>query len=181
MNSKKRKKRRPVVRYILILLLALVVGAGVIFGLHAYSEYTSLKNEAGALKDDLKGAVSSVQELDAAHMEEAVAKLNESREKLNNHLNSSFWNLVGQVPEYGEDVGIAKELLAVLEGADDDIFQPMIGLMKEYPLDELKDTENGLNVRIILAYLDFLDEMGPKIMRSLINWKAFSCTRWIWM
>lgn len=53
-------------------------------------------------------------------------------------------------------------LAGLLQEASQDVIDPLLGQLEEYPLDLLK-TEEGFNVRIMSGYLDFLDGFIPDL------------------
>ena len=76
-------------------------------------------------------------------------------------LNKPVWKTASLVPGLRGQMKTAKELIDIVEKADEGIFAPYIELMTEYPFSELK-TEEGFRVDLILKYLDFCEQVLPE-------------------
>ena len=140
---------------VFMLLLAVVVFIGI--------NVSIAKNQASDLKDDLEQVIECTKEKDIDGAEAALLKSYESKEKLNETLSGSFWTVASNISRVGKEISAGRELLSIVTEAQDNLLAPLIRFMKENPLSELKVGDSGFNVILINNYLDFLDEIMPRL------------------
>lgn len=163
-RKKKRKKKHSkallIILPIAVILLAAIAYVGV--------NLVIAKNQASKLKDGLETVLEYAKEKDADNAEKALLKSIDDRERLNATLNSGFWSIASKIDRVNEEMTAGKELLGVVQTAQDDLLTPLVALMKKQPLTDLKVGDDGFNVTLINSYLDFVEEKQP-VLESLMN------------
>lgn len=61
-----------------------------------------------------------------------------------------------------DTVSLAQELLEIGVPANEKLLRPALQLLKDHPLSSVK-VENGYDVRVVIAYLDFAEEILPRV------------------
>lgn len=158
-SRRKRRKKRSKALVIILAIAALLLAFAVFVGINI----VITKNHASSLKKDLEKILEYAKEKDVDGAEKALLSSYDDREKLSADLSGSFWTNASKIDRVKEELSAGNDLLEVVAMAQDDILTPFIELMKEQPLTELKVGEGGFNVTLINSYLDFVEDIQPKL------------------
>ena len=158
MSAKKRKQRKKALMIILpiiaiIAIIALIIGINV----------GNTKRQASTLKNDLELVLENIQNKDPDGAEKALELVRKDTDTLNNTLNNGFWGTVSGIERVKNEIDTGKELIGIMSNAEEKIMTPLIALMKQEPLSNLKVGEGGFNVKLINKYLDFVEKIQPDL------------------
>ncbi len=128
-----------------------------------------LKSDVMELADDIKAQNTAKAYLSQKKMQEDILSLRETLDK-------PLWRMSGSLPAVRQEFDDAKELLDILEEADRSIISPLLPLMEEYPLSELKIV-NGLNGDALLKYLKYVHNVLPAAKDLTIRIKPLDLGR----
>lgn len=160
MDRRRRNKKLKIARNIAIALVPIIIIGLLIFRLG--TDAKSMLSEANTLKTDLKAVMTGVKERDVESAQNATLKLDNTVRKLDRTLSSPVWKAVSHAPFAGKYVKSVNTLVSVAEDASDNILKPALDVMDEYPLEGLK-VGDGFSVSTINAYLNLLEDIGPRI------------------
>lgn len=149
-------------------IIIILLGIAVFFGVEA----SIAKNRADAVKDGLKNVLACVKDKDAFAAEEALVKTDNSETKLKETFESPFWRVAGKFGFVRQYLDSADDLMETLDYVEDKFLWPLIEIMKEYPLSDLK-VGDGFNVTLMNRYLDFVEEVQPEIDTLLLKLDDF--------
>ncbi len=152
MRKKKRIKPIFIILPIVIVVLALIA--------IPVAKVSITKNQASDLKDSFMYFLECVKSKDSFAAEKALVDAREKTDSLSEALNGGFWKTARIMPFVDKELNVADELLDVVYGVEDNLLDPLVDKMKEYPLTELK-VGDGFNTNLMNAYLDFLEEKQP--------------------
>ena len=156
-----------------ILLVLLLVPGG---GLKWIVNNTRLMQSAKALKNDVKELAQTVMEQDVPRAEIARQKMQQDTAAVRDVLSNPFWKTAGVMPVAKNRLNDVKTLLDILEEADEELIGPLLSLMGEYPLSELK-TDAGINDAAILNYLRFAAEAIPETKTLALRMQPLDLSR----
>lgn len=158
-GKKRKKKKHSKGLFIFLAIIVVLLAVGVFLMLPV----VRAKGQANSLKHDLELVLSSAKSKDPDAAEKALEKSYQDKEKLAASLDSSYWKTLAKIPRVSSTLDVARELLDILTDAQDNMLRPLVNLMKEQPLTELKVGEDGFNVTLINHYLDFAEEKIPQL------------------
>ena len=181
LKKKKKKKKHKVLLTILIVFLvivALLASVGLYYVhlwrsgqwhpsselkqvLMGLADSSEMMEYARNLKGDLKELAGCIQAQDADGAEEARGAMQKDLKKLRSYVNSPLFLAASVAPGVGGEVKSVRELLSILEEADDALIGPYIDQMRSNPLGGLSG-EDGIRVDLLMSYLDFLETVLPK-------------------
>ena len=156
-NNQPEKKKKIWPRVVLVIVAIIAIMAIVVV-----INVGSVKAQATNLKDELSTAMTYIEEGDMTSLDESVVKITDSIDGLERSMNGSFWTAMSNVPVVGSDVKSIRELVSILGDFSGEVLNPLVEVVKENPLSELK-VGNGYNVKIIRNYLDFAKTLVPEI------------------
>jgi len=151
-------KKKVIIFSVLIVFLLALVG----FGTYGAVQIKPIKTMAKELKQDVKVVVAdlSTNNTEAATID--AAKMRADSENLRNKVSSPYWKTVAKLPVVGKQLQSAVKLTEILDSIDDDIIEPMIGLLDEYPSDTVV-VDGAINGEALSAYVNFIDTIVPKM------------------
>lgn len=166
-HIKERMRKRKLKKYgircgIVAGVVAVLLIPLAILGNHALKDVKYLKQEANVLKNQLKVSVECIKGEDYAGATEAINQVDLVVEELQQKLNEPLWVMAKGFPVYGKDVASMNQLIGLLGDASGDIIKPAIVQLSENPMNNLK-VGDGFNVSLLLSYIDFADDMEPKV------------------
>ena len=140
----------------------LLGGVGSDRSMRSVADSTAVMQYAKSVKADLKELLSAMKEGSVEQMERSSAQLDGDIDALKEELSRSIWDLAEMTPKVGKEITTARQLVAIADDANQTLLHPLVELMKEYPLSSLK-AGSGLNVGVMLRYLDYLQTNIEKI------------------
>lgn len=159
-NRKKKKSRAWI--YVLIAVVVILLAVFVFSGIKAKAEINELKAQARELKTEISASLDALKGMDADAAERAVSEMDKIGDEMLETLDRPWWKVISIIPSYGSDVRTAHKMLTTLDTAADKVFKPFVDHIRNNPLGSIKD-ENGMNVGLILSYLDFEDTIDPEL------------------
>lgn len=188
--KKKRKRRKTLLTILGVFLLVVVLLASIgLFYLNLWrsgqwhpsselkqvlmslADSSELMEYARNLKGDLKELAGCLQGQDPDSAEQARSAMQKDIKKIRSYIDSPLFLAVSAAPGVGSEVHSVKELLSILEDADETLIGPYIDQMRANPLTGLNGAD-GIRVDVLTSYLDFLESILPKaelIMGRLKN------------
>lgn len=172
----RKRKRNGVIKLIALLIVLEMLALGPIMLLNGDTLFTlgpkgkqmiknivyssSLMSEARALKTNLKELASAIvaQDLPTAYSEREQVRQN--ADTMRTLLDTPLYKLAEHVPLAKPQIATARELLQILDEADESLIGPTLELMSAYPLSGIK-AEDGIRVEIVGRYLDFAEQKLP--------------------
>ena len=181
-NDGKKRARRIVLSVVAFILLA-----AIILSLPALSDFrnsmirrvvqsTVLMHDAKVLKADVKDLAKNIKTQDIHKARASEYKMQEDVLSVKKTLNKPFWSAAGILPSATKELRDAKELLAILEEADETVISPLLSLMEEYPFSGLK-TDSGLYDAAITAYIRFFESALPHAKDFAVRLKPMNLRR----
>ena len=172
-------------RTFLIVLLALVLGLAVCIALgmfylhrwrtgdwepspvirefvHEAVDTSDFKEQADALKSDLKELAGSLKEQDVAAAGEARERMRQDMAALREAMDAPLLSAASLSPDLRAELQSAEELLAILDEADTALIAPALALLEERPLSSLRSGD-GVRADVLRDYLEFLDAALPAL------------------
>ena len=180
-DAPKTPRRRRIWLRVLIavgLILALLIAAG-LWQLHRWrsgqwtpseemkqsikslAESSELMEKGRALKADLKELAACLTGQDTDGAKQARARLRQDIADTRRELDSPLLLAASLTPGVGDEIRSVRELLAILEEADEALIGPFIELTEALPLTGLS-AEGGLRVELLRSYLDFAEQALPE-------------------
>lgn len=149
---------------IILIAVAVLLAVIILTGIYAMVEAISMKNQAKLVKAEVKEIISCMSRGDMDAAEANVARLNADNEKLRASATTPLWRTVAKLPGVGKQLQSAVKLTYILDSASSEVFTPMIGLLREYPIASLNE-DGKINGKAIKAYVDFAEEITPVLSR----------------
>lgn len=152
------KKSKSKLWIVLAVILALIIA----LGSYAFIEAVRLRGEAYAMKDALANTVGLAKAGDMVGAEASIGEVEEKADKVSARLSSPLWKIGAKAPIVGGDISSVSNLVNIIDDAIDNIVPTIFDTLKGYPLTSLNQDE-GINVKTILAYIDLVEGIAPKL------------------
>ncbi len=160
---KKRRKKKVLIALIIVLsVLAALFVVLCIEGNKVKAEVNNFKTLAYDYKDSVKETFTSVKSLNPDEISISLEKVDKCSAKVLEALDKPLWKYASMIPDVDNDIRSVKKLIDVVNESKTDIFIPLMNQLKNTPLSGIK-ADGGFNTRVILSYLDFIDDFSPKI------------------
>ena len=135
-------------------------------GIMSIVESSELMSRAKALKSSLKELADALKKQDADSAQAARKTVSDNIIEIRTTLNTPFWKASSILPVIGREIKSVKELLDILEDADEVLIGPYIDLMRTHPLSNLK-TPDGIVLDTVRSYMDFGEQVLPDAERIM--------------
>lgn len=156
---KKREKTSYVVISIVLLLVFSAIVTGALYGLNFLRD---ARASANAMKEDARQVLSCVFDRDTDKLDYWIAQFDQDAKTLNELMDSPLGRLASKVPGLRTEMSSANLLIEIASETSETLLKPFAALQKSYPLASLKN-DDGYDVRILNAYLDFTEEKIPAV------------------
>ncbi len=165
-KKKKRKKKKKMSgkkKAVIIVIVAVLVVLALAFAFVAKRNVSYMKGRANDLKANLTVTFDCIRNGDPDGAENAMVTVRDIADNIDENLGFTFWKVMSYVPVVSGDIASVKEMLNILDEADEAVIMPFIDQTRQYPLSEIK-SGGGINTNIVSAYLDFADSIAPAII-----------------
>jgi hypothetical protein len=166
MRTRNNRKKRRIIIAICICVFLVIIGCLGAVGMFALNSAKALKRQATETKTQLDISVNCIKAQDYDGAYTAINNAEELSRSMQAKFDEPIWKILSINSSMKKNIAAGKELMDILETASQDVIKPLITQMSEYPMSNLKD-EDGFNVGTLLSYVDFADELDPK-MNSLV-------------
>ncbi len=130
--------------------------------LHIETSIGQLRNEAYALKDNIKLVAEKLMQSDFDGADAAIKAVDGNVATLQENLDSPVWKMATLTPVVGSEVSSVKKLIDIVGNVSDSILKPLAATMRENPFSDIK-SELGFNMAPVYPYIDFLVEAAPHL------------------
>lgn len=165
----------------ILILLALLILAAIVFGVDLYRqlkspdaeldpalrsrimslvESTELMQQAKKLKADYLALARAIMDRDIPRTAELQTAVDEDILAMELSLDTPLIQAAGNSAALRDEIASAKELLAIAKEAKQKLIDPMVELREDCPLSSLR-TEGGFRVDLAMRYLDFAEAAFP--------------------
>jgi len=151
---------------IIFVIVACFVGA-LVFSFNALNSAKSLKNQAAQVKSEVQVCMDCIKKQDYEGAHTSINNVNELSKSIQAELDQPIWKVLTINSSMKKNITAVNDLLDLLQTASEDVVNPLITQMSEYPMSSLKN-ENGFNAGTLIAYIDFVDEKDAEF-RNLIS------------
>ena len=166
----KRSKAPLIVVLVLVLLIA-AAGAFAAFALHG--SYQRVRGYAAEATGAANGFTDAIKSMDPEALEDAVVSLSSEIESIRAEMQSPLWQVISMVPMFTEDVNAANDFLDLAEGLIDDVANPVIATLKQYPIDQIH-SDGDLNPDAIRAYCAVATSITPAVQQAAAKVKTIN-------
>jgi len=138
------------------------ISEGVKSSLKSIANNTEIMQYAKGMKNDLKQVLECIKAKDVDGAEAAELSMKKNLAELKKCLDPDSLTAKALGAVAGSQLESANKLIDIAERGTADLLDPMIALMKQYPLTELK-VDGGFNTTLMIEYIAFLEKSLPEI------------------
>ena len=136
----------------LLVLVLVVVGVAGAFAYEAYSSVMGVYDEAKEVLSLVEGLSDELTDEDA-DLEATVDKIASLVSSMRDEMDGRLWDLLAMVPTYGEDVELARELVAIVDDLCTDALVPLAQSLSDFSLANLV-VDGVIDVDGVVALVD---------------------------
>lgn len=146
-----------------ITIVFIVITCLFALSLQYYIDYQELLSYKDGLINSAKTIITDVRDDNITGIEDGADALADTSSDIHSVLDTVRWKVLAKMPIIGDDVRDANSLLGIFDDALDEIGDPAIAVLRDYPLSTLI-VDGGFNVYTISNYFELLDMIEPSLM-----------------
>ena len=149
-----------------LLVLALVVaGLAGAFAYEAYSQVMGVYDEAKEVLSLVEGLPSELTDEDA-DLEATVDKIASLVSSMRDEMDGRLWDLLAMVPTYGEDVELARELVAIVDDLCTGALAPLAQSLQGLSLTDLVADGGVIDVDGVVALVEIVGSASDALAQA---------------
>ncbi len=162
-KKKKRKKKSTKKKVIIFAIIAVLAVLAIAFLFTAKRNVDYLKGRANDLKANLNTTIECIKNNDPDGAENAMVAVRDISDNISENLGFTFWKFMSALPVVSGDIDSVKEMLSILDEADEGVIMPFINQVRNNPFASVRAEGGGINTNAITPYLDFAETIAPQV------------------
>ena len=148
----------------LLVLVLVVVGVAGAFAYEAYSQVMSVYDEAKEVLALVEGLPEELADEDA-DLEATVDQIASLVSSMRDEMDGRLWDLLAMVPTYGEDVELARELVAIVDDLCADALVPLAQSLQGFSLANLV-VDGVIDIDGVVALVEALGSASDALTQA---------------